>query len=334
MCGLVAFNYSVDLQGIFRDDAGTYSTPPNLHFTKVRYLSRHPERFDSFVFGSSRVGNIDVRNIPGGRWYNMTYSEGVPREHLLNIAYMLKSGIKIKNVLIGLDEFSYSINPDSHLNQISRMPYSPVVNQSEVSFYVNYLFRLPNVKVLGEHLKIHRGHSGNRLGVFKLSDTGQSETDTIDRLIEADRLKHVRDKKFLVPTHLHLIDTENMDGTLKDIHDLLKLAQQHDIKMIIFINPIHQVTYKDIDNNKFFVFKQRLAQITSYYDFSGLHPYTCDNYYFYETSHYRPIIGNKIIARIYGNSRDKEFGVLVNSGNIASHVRRQLAELDSTLPRL
>ena len=47
------------------------------------------KKYDSFIFGSSRVGKINPLKIENGKYYNMTYSEGLPREHYQNIKFLI-----------------------------------------------------------------------------------------------------------------------------------------------------------------------------------------------------------------------------------------------------
>ena len=43
---------------------------PNKNFLKTEYVIRHPDRFDAFLFGSSRVSSIHSDRIEGYRCYN------------------------------------------------------------------------------------------------------------------------------------------------------------------------------------------------------------------------------------------------------------------------
>ena len=114
--GLIAVvNYIIDPYGIFRKDFSYQFIGPNKHYIKARYVGEHPDRYDCFVFGSSRANNIDVRKIKDGRCYNMEYSGGLPREHLDNMKYLVKKGVKIKFAIIALDEVAFQDNPNVHL---------------------------------------------------------------------------------------------------------------------------------------------------------------------------------------------------------------------------
>ena len=79
---------------------------------KVRYLLENPTKYDAYCFGSSRVGNIDLTKIEDGhRYYNMTYSEGLPEEWLADVKIMLKHQVTIKRILVGCDDFSFRVDP-------------------------------------------------------------------------------------------------------------------------------------------------------------------------------------------------------------------------------
>ena len=46
---------------------------PNSNYIKMEYILHNPDKFDSFLFGSSRTGFVNVDRIPEGKWYNMSY---------------------------------------------------------------------------------------------------------------------------------------------------------------------------------------------------------------------------------------------------------------------
>ena len=96
---------------------------PNSNYIKMEYILHNPDKFDSFLFGSSRTGFIDVEKIPDGKWYNMSYSEGLPEEHLENLRELIANGIIPKNVMIGVDNISCLVDPSIHDKQFYRIPY-------------------------------------------------------------------------------------------------------------------------------------------------------------------------------------------------------------------
>ncbi len=115
-----------------------YIQEPNQNYLKTEYIIRHPNKYDSFIFGSSRVGKINPKLFTNGNYYNMTYSEGLPYEHLLNIKLFLKNNVKIKNIIIGIDDFSYEIDPKSHFTDTMRKPHYLASGESFLNFYNFY----------------------------------------------------------------------------------------------------------------------------------------------------------------------------------------------------
>jgi len=118
---------------------------------------------------------------------------------------------------------------------------------------------------------------------------------------------------------------DNLSKALRDMDELVKFTKKYHINLLILINPIHQTTYRDTDLPLFSAFKKQLAAMTDYYDFSGLNSVTTNNYYYYETSHYRPTAGDMMLKRIFGYPPvvvPNDFGVLVTKQNVDEHLRR------------
>ncbi len=328
MTGTVGLgNYVMDPYGLFRTDFSKQFVEPNKNFIKTRYVAENPGRFDCFVFGSSRVNGIDVRHIKNAHCYNMHYSGGLPRNHLDILRYWLAKGVKPKIVLIGLDDISFEIDPVEQLSQPQRHPYPPVLHQSLFLYHLKYLFSMFDKKIRNP---VINGFMGKEKPVpYDHYNTGLVTNPEVDRDIEQDPTKHQNDPKFSEPFSSQ---GEHMNGALEDLRNTVELAKAHGIRLIIFINPIHRTTYLYADPEQFFRFEKKLSQITDFWDFSGLNSVTTNNYYYYETSHYRPIVGDMIIARIFGEKDTAvpaDFGVLVTPENIEQHLealRRQVRQ--------
>ena len=90
-------NYILDPYGVFRygtwrHDVSHQFIIPSMNFIKTRYIALNPKKYDCLLLGSSRVGGIDVRHVRGATCYNMYYPEGLPRNHLDNLRYLLTKG--------------------------------------------------------------------------------------------------------------------------------------------------------------------------------------------------------------------------------------------------
>ena len=113
---------------------------PNKSYVKMMNILNNKDKFDSFLFGSSRAGFFDVSKMNDGRYYDMAYSEGLPGEHLQNIKDMLDRGVKIKNITMAVDDISYFVDPDFHSDQLYRkaFPWNGILSD-KAGFYLSYL---------------------------------------------------------------------------------------------------------------------------------------------------------------------------------------------------
>ncbi len=323
-------NFILDPYGIFRIDFRYQVVEPNQHFIKVRYIVHNPKKFDSFVFGSSRVNSIDVTKLKNGKWYNLTYTEGLPAEHLRHLKFFKEKGVNIKNVLIGLDDFSYKVDPKTHFDQMLRQPYPPVIGESALSYYIRYLIRFPDKKVIKSTLKAYKDRKKGIKTYFDFYDfynTGRGDTSFLDRKIEADPDTYRKDPKFNKPT---VFRGDRVRETLEEIKEIVNFCKENYINLTIFVNPHHHKTYINSNLTQFFYFKKELAKITDYYDFSGLNSITTDNFYFYETSHYRTIVGDMMLKVMFGHPNiyvPTDFGFKVTKDNVDFHIERQKKEV-------
>lgn len=113
---------------------------------------------------------------------------------------------------------------------------------------------------------------------------------------------------------------ERIDETLRDINDIVNLCSKNGIKLIVFTNPVHKITYQKSVDNGYLDFLYKLPDITDYYNFSGLNDITVNNNNYLETSHYSLEIGDMIIDTIFHSTVDNEllsqgFGYYVTKNN-------------------
>ena len=84
------------------------------------------------------------------------------------------------------------------------------------------------------------------------------------------------------------------------------MCHENNIKLIVFTNPIHKLTYQKSVENGYLEFLYRLSDITEYYNFSGINDITTNNHNYFETSHYTHEIGDMIFDVIFNNITDKK----------------------------
>jgi hypothetical protein len=329
---VVSINVTVDAYGILRTDFSRQFQVPNMNYVKMRFLIGNRKKFDSYIFGSSRSEKIDPKKITNGIYYDMTYPLGLPEEHLENIRFLLKNGYHIKNLMIGLDDFSHRADPQEHRNNLDLQLHPAVSGKKFENFYGEYFFKLS--RMFGQ-LKSYISYNYTRRNdpdesryIYDMFDSGRLLCPDCDEKIEHNIEKHVNSPEFLKP--LIQVRGNNVANVLANIRELTDIAKKRDIRLTVFINPSHKTSYLDTDLRLFAEFKKELAGITDYYDFSGLNSITTNNYYYYETSHYRPMVGDMMLKVMFGAPDVKvprEFGVRVTRSNIDRHLRDQCREI-------
>ena len=57
------YNYHHDISGLFDRDFSKVRLDPSLQIVKMRWILDHPDRYDAFLMGSSRVGQIGRAHV-------------------------------------------------------------------------------------------------------------------------------------------------------------------------------------------------------------------------------------------------------------------------------
>lgn len=320
----IFLNYYTDPNFIFTKQVNdkplkclTYFGGPNERFLKVNYILKNKNRYNSFIFGSSRVGKINMSKMQDATFYNMTYAAGYPKEHLGIIKLFIRNGTKIKNIWIGLDDFSYAISDEKNFQwPVSRPHWKMKLKEDDtiLNFYSYYLLKLVSTEDIEAKIDQLRGKKMDYY-LYDLYNTGMPITDQKNQWIEAHKEKHNNDKVFLKP---YVFATEDhVDECLNSLKEIKKICDDNNITLTVFINPLHKVTYLNDDLTQFMKFKEGLANITNYYDFAYINDITSNNYYYFETSHFRSIVGNMIIKSI--TTKDNKFGKYVTKENFTNH---------------
>ena len=325
---IMIFNYIVDPYGVLRSHQNRHrATGINNHFVKIRHILRNKDKYDSFVMGASTAAKIDVRKIKNGRYYSISYSLSVPYESLQDIKLMLKKGVKIKNIIMGLEDLSYKEDPLLHFKQYRRFPYTENIKKNTAYIFKN-LFLIHDINYYIKTIvnKKYRKNGFEYSTVYDIENTGLVFAPGLDEYIEKDSADYVKSEIFNKPRRLNR--PQRIDKTIEEIKQICELANSENIHLVFYMSPIHHTTYMNINQKEFFLFKKKLADVTDYYDFSGLNSITTNNFYFYETSHFRFCVGDWIINKLFGSGfAPEDFGELVNKNNIAKHLAVQKEQL-------
>ncbi|MHB8138257.1 MAG: hypothetical protein ACYDGO_07675 [Smithellaceae bacterium] len=302
----------------------------NQHTFNPEFIVRNPDLFDSFLFGSSRTGSVQVEKIPEGRFYNMSYSLGLPGQHLAILREFLKRGVKIKTVVIGLDDFCFSLPSVSKQKHLIRIMHPDIGGPGRLEFFGMYFFRKPTMKELTQWKD--RVFLGKMEGRFIMDSHGVNRGWMQKEKIIETTGKPVFD--YMVSKYEPVAyGPKEMDDAFAVLKELVSLSQENHFRLIFFITPFYSQLYLN-HAEALLTAKERLATLTDYYDFSGFNSVTTNALNYYEESHYRYRVGDLIIERIFGGNAGElpaDFGVLVTKQNVGQHLKKQKRELDQYL---
>jgi len=335
---IVAVNFYVDHHAIRLSMFGgkkeirqtIYPDGINQHIFNPELIFHNPEKFDSFLFGSSRTAVIDVAKISPGRFYNMSYSLGLPVQHRVILKALIDKGVKVNNVLVGLDEFCFSLPPKTRQKHLIRIMHPDIGGPNHLEIFGMYFFRKPDLKELSQWKA--RAFSGKSEGRIITSSQGLNlGWAQKDKIIETVGLPIFN---FTISKYEPIVyGQKEMDEAFAEIGKLIALSKTHHFRLIFFITPFYSQLYLN-EAEALLPAKERLAGMTDYYDFSGFNSVTTSAMNYYEESHYRYRVGDMIIARIFGSDAVKlpdDFGVLVTKQNIGRHLETQKRELEQYL---
>ncbi len=310
------------------------SAEPNKNFVKTQFIVHNPKKFNAFIFGSSRVGNLPKDFLPkvlaekNLLWYNMTYSEGVPKEHLESIKTFLSNDVCVDVIVLGFDNISMYASMEQHGGQLLRMPYQ-VYENDKFAFYKPYLQTGVDESIMNQVEKIY--NTSERSDSYLQSELWFYDYGTAPDVQYIDSLTENPDLNRYEVEHAKYPCKESH----KDIEEIVRFCRENNIKLFLFTSPLWQITYKNAVDDGYFDFLRLVAKNCEFYNFSSLNNYTKDPRYYFEWSHYRPALGLLVEKMLFGtedekaqirkDSGDELWGIKVNAEN-ADFVIQKLHE--------
>lgn len=292
-----AMNAMIDRWGIYRSEGRHFAegVPPNILHLKTRHLLTTEQRHDCLLFGSSRVETMNTRTgLPG--CYNFTHPAGIPSEHLTVLQRLEAADRLPKRLFIGLDDLTYT---SAAAEGYGKRPL-PATLIEWLSFHIDFLLRFPNTRDWEILLRLDARE--DRPGLI-LDPTLRTE----HFLQEAEELFNggKAHEAFIASRRAtHWGFDSHVDRAIGALADIKALADQHEIELVLFFNPMHHKTWLVADQAMAADFKRRLANIQPFYDFTGLYRWTLDNRYWRETSHFSSFLASEIENCLLGKERD------------------------------
>lgn len=328
---VAAANYYFDYYGVFHADQPVVKTDIlNDRFVKMTHILKNQNylSYDSFLWGSSRVLKMDTK-VTGENTYNLGSPAGMTEDALEQLEILIENGARIKTVYVGLDDFSYYRNYDSVAENLLWISYKDDWKK-DIETYSRYLL-MPSI------LK-HAVKPNYQSLTYYLGENGTVVIPTqVEKNIEDNVKKHIESPKFSEP-RIYSGDEREPEEFYKCLSNLKRIQEvckEHKINLKIFFNPQHMTTYLADDIELMNRFKKELVKISPFWDFSGVNYVTSNNYFWYETSHPRAFICDKILDTVSGQNQITwvpNFGVYVTEENVDAFCEKAVRDREAYDP--
>lgn len=291
---------------------GHYCVETNRAYgSTMTYINQNPTyHYDSFIFGNSKSLNYRIdswqRHLPeGSRCMHFDEFGGSIGGLHDKIAYIDKSGGRLRNVLIVLDDVILS-----RLEQTNGYLFvaPPILKdyRNIVVFHVQHFEAFLNLKFLMAwadyrlrgQIRPYMSHMISDLQLTYIPETNEIQETPSDLAIEAGT--------YYDEQHVKAFEGVQRPGTYSKEHlgdEAIALLteikhifnKQHTAYKIVVSPQYHQIKLNR-DSHRI------LCQIfgeENVYDFSGVNKWNQDYHNYYEAVHYRPVVADEIMDIIY-----------------------------------
>lgn len=325
-------NYIVDPFNVFQSGWLQHAYQPNERFVKIKYLNSNYAKYDSYMFGSSRMGvnhpKVVEKYLPSTKFYNLMVSGGTQYDNLAHLEHFIKRGFVLKNIYLQIDidvnmEY-YKMDDVDYLFTL----HPSVTGESTFLYYLKYLIIRPILNIKKKIAVNLKGIDEEDESIFDFFSTGTWFRPIKDALIADNQERYIRNEPTLNDNRIfRYIKDDYADPNIRDLASIVAMCKEHGINLIVFTTPNNFNVMDKLEVNGYLRFLKKLALVTDYWDFSGYNSVTLDNRYYYEESHYRPVVGEMIAARIFHDRTVNvpvDFGYHVTRTNIYDRLQDQL----------
>jgi len=321
-------NYLIDPFDIFGTKILKQQNQLNERFVKIEYLKKNHHKFNSYIFGSSRVGvtnpKIIENYIKGSKFYNFTLSQANLYDYVIHLEYFIRNNYTVNNLYLQIDPYTmrlYGHDKSNYMNKI----HPDVIGSSKSKFYLEYLsgYFPQNIK-----------------GKLSVNFLQEQESDLNYNIKLGMWSKPVSDKKIAMNSKLYIKNEKTfhektsryngeacLDKTIKDLEKIVVLSKKNHINLYLFITPINKILMNKIKIDSYFNFLRKIVTISDFYNFSAYSSVTNNHSNYYEAGHYLPHVSEYIAARIFNNNPIKDFGFFVTSKNIDNYISKLKEEI-------
>lgn len=282
----------------------------NEHHVGWQIYKNHNDsvHFNSFILGNSctmafRCGEWEKYLDPGDRAIRLFGNAESMKAIILKLHALENEGTEIKNVLLVLDRTSLSrselLTGPSHILPAAisgRNPFAVQMEFMQAFTMPDFLFPYLKYRITGRvEPDMKRMNPYGRIRDSRNNDSFNPR----EKMIEQEGEAYWRNRKQEFPERKGIAVVEEpvlfqRQRVLLD--EIRKVLRRHNTSVRVIISPDYNQKELHPDDRKFL---QSIFGKENVYDFSGINEFTEDYHNYYESGHYRPLLGNKLLERIY-----------------------------------
>ncbi|MBR6826140.1 MAG: polysaccharide deacetylase family protein [Oscillospiraceae bacterium] len=316
------FNYLIDPYGVFGDpilDWWSYNETLNPRAAKMAYLEKHHEEYDSYIVGASGSGSYPVEELNrylDARFYNCFFYGADMADFEIMSRYLIEH-YEVKNLLLNL---SMQIATEYDIPQEDRTTYHyyKVDGSNGLIRSLQYLFNTP----ADSWDKLRRswtdGYLQEAYKVF-LPETGAYDKSRRDAEPIGDLQSYLAKDAYSVfadyPTGAASVP--DLEQAMESVARVKALCEEKGVRLIVTCQPAYWEAHDDYSVEDQAQFRNALAQVTEYWDFT-YSSVSFEPRYFYDKTHFRNSVGTMALARMFGNEAiyvPEDFGEFVPQGS-------------------
>lgn len=282
----------------------------NEHHVGWRIYKNHNDsvHFNSFILGNSctmafRCGEWEKYLAPGDRAIRLFGNGESIKAISLKLRALDREGAEIKNVLMILDRASLS-NPELLTGPGNLLP--PAISgrnpfMVQLAFLQefampDFLFPYLKYRITGKvEQKMKRMNPYGRIRDSKNNDA----LNPRDRQIEQEGESYWKNRTREFPERdgtVVITDPVIYQNQREVLDEIMEVLRRHNTSIRVLISPDYNQKKLHPDDREVL---QSIFGKENVYDFSGINEFTKDYHNYYESIHYRPLLGNKLLERIY-----------------------------------
>jgi len=311
-------NYVVDPFGIFGSNILKNKLQMNERFVKIEYIEKNHQKYNAYLFGSSRIGVVNPKLIeqyvPNSKFYNFTVSSANLYDYLMHLRYFVEKNYELKTLYLQLDiddMNNYGQESSDYLSQL----HPHVTHDSTAFFYARYLLGFFPLNIRTK-IEVNLAKTLNKTydlkkGTWQLPYKEKALMQNAKEYVEKEKSFHLKSRK--------VISYTQEEQNNKALTEIVEICKEKRIKLYVFTTPHNHNMTDTFFSNEYKKYLSDISKITTYYDFSGYNSVTRNNENYYEVSHYRPHVGRWIAAKIFHDKSvkiPKDFGKLIKKGMI------------------